>query len=90
MPKNHDIHLKKGEKERYIEVKATKSGPNTTFYMSSNELNLMFSEKNKYQIYRVYNVNQPNLTLGCDVSKYPVEKGELVHEPIDFNVAPKK
>lgn len=44
----------------YIEVKTTKSGKNTPFYISKEEVS--FSDKNKehYKLYRVYNVMNAN------------------------------
>lgn len=42
--------------ELYIEVKATKKGLNTPFYISKNEYDFAIQNKEKYKLYRVYNI----------------------------------
>jgi len=46
-------------KEKYIDVKATKSGVDgrTPFYMTENEKQTMENNKDKYNIYRVFSAN---------------------------------
>ncbi len=42
--------------EIYIEVKSTENGDNTTFYISANEIKTMEELKDKYFIYRIFNL----------------------------------
>jgi len=42
----------------FIEVKTTKGGRNSTFYITRNELERSKIEKDKYYIYRLYNYNE--------------------------------
>lgn len=46
--------------EIYIEVKTTEGKDNTVFYISSNEINAMEKFKEKYFVYRVFNIKTKN------------------------------
>ena len=46
--------------EIYIEVKTTEGKDNSVFFISANEINVMDSLKEKYFIYRVFNVKTKN------------------------------
>lgn len=47
----------KGNK-KYIEVKTTKGGKNSSFYVTRNELEKSKIEKENYYVYRLYNFNE--------------------------------
>lgn len=44
--------------DKYIEVKTTKGGPKTVFFMTKNELHRSIREQDNYYLYRVYNFNE--------------------------------
>ena len=46
--------------EIYIEIKSTESSDNTAFFISANEVDVMDKFKNKYFIYRVYDLKTKN------------------------------
>ena len=52
-----DVNDKNEVLDKYIEVKTTEGNSNNVFYISSNEVSVMEKLKEKYFIYRVYNVN---------------------------------
>ena len=50
------------ESERFIEVKTTKGGKTTEFYLSSNELEYSKVQQDSYYLYRVYDYKNENNT----------------------------
>jgi hypothetical protein len=53
----YDIKSVKNKQIKYIEVKTTTSGLESSFFMSKNELDFMRQNESTYKIYRVYNLN---------------------------------
>ena len=47
---------------KYIEVKSTTGNNTTPFYLSENEIAFMRKNKNRYYIYRLYNLHKKNKT----------------------------
>lgn len=68
----------------FIEVKATKSGKNTPFFITRNELARSKQEKNNYYIYRIYNFNDE--TLRGDVLVLQGDASNLCVEPVNYKV----
>ncbi|MBY0545222.1 MAG: DUF3883 domain-containing protein [Gammaproteobacteria bacterium] len=58
--RDHDIKIVKNEVERYIEVKATKSIENRNITLTGSEWQRMMDSRNRYRIFRVYNVDNEN------------------------------
>ena len=46
--------------EKYIEVKTTRGGLNSTFFVTRNELEKSKIEKNNYYLYRIYDFDEEN------------------------------
>jgi hypothetical protein len=63
-----------------IEVKSTKGGINTPFYLTAYELEYLNSHKDNYYIYRLYNINVRKKTADCYIIK-----GDQIS---DMNVVP--
>lgn len=54
-----DIHsYEKGGTDRFIEVKSTKYGKETPFYITGNELDFSNKNSDKYYLYRVFSLRQ--------------------------------
>jgi len=74
---------------RYIEVKTTKHGSNTDFYMSPNEVEFSKKFHENYFIYRVYNLNEKKLT-----GYFYKSKGNVLDmyniEPTEYRVYPSR
>lgn len=51
-----DVDDENNVKEKYIEVKTTEGNDTNIFYISANEVNIMDKLKEKYFIYRVFNL----------------------------------
>lgn len=51
-----DVDDENNVKEKYIEVKTTEGNDTNIFYISTNEVNIMDKLKEKYFIYRVFNL----------------------------------
>lgn len=68
----------------FIEVKTTKGGKNTPFYITRNELEKSIIEKDKYYLYRLYNFN-----VDANSADLLIIKGELTNLcnfPTNFRV----
>jgi len=78
-------------KPLYIEVKATKKGLDTPFFMSENEKLFMEIYKEEAIIYRVYNYNE-NLQIG-DIETITYEQlfieKKYIFDPITYRVSKK-
>lgn len=59
--KPYDFKLVENGKAKFIEVKGTPSSKKDLVYLSSNEWNLMFEQKDNYILIRVYNAGQTNV-----------------------------
>ena len=59
--KPYDFKLAENGKIKFIEVKGTPSSNKELIYLSYNEWNLMFDQKNNYILIRVYNVGKANV-----------------------------
>lgn len=59
--KPYDFKLVENGKAKFIEVKGTPSSKKDLIYLSSNEWNLMFEQKDNYILIRVYNAGQTNV-----------------------------
>jgi len=67
--------------KKYIEVKATKGSVNQPFFISGTELERSKVEGKQYFLYRLYNVDEDNMTADCfiiqgDLSKYCINPTE--------------
>lgn len=58
----------------YIEVKTTKGGKNSTFYVTRTELERSKIEKENFYLYRLYNYNEEN-----DTAEIMIIKGDLTN-----------
>jgi hypothetical protein len=56
------LSLDKNGLPKYIEVKTTKSGLGTQFFITRNELERSKKEQNSYFLYRLYNFDEDNST----------------------------
>lgn len=72
-----------GEK-KYIEVKTTKGGKNTTFFVSRNELERSIIEKENYFVYRVYEYNEE--TEKGKILKINGDLTRICEVPINYKV----
>lgn len=75
---------------RYIEVKTTKGGLDTPFYMSENEKAFMEIYKDNTLIYRVYNYNQETNVGEIEVISYETLIQNYDFNPITYKVTRKK
>jgi hypothetical protein len=82
----YDIRLfREDDRHKYIEVKATKLGSLTLFYITSAELDFARRHQDQYAIYRVYAIdgNAPELyVLSGDLDTL------LAVEPVTYRVRP--
>ena len=53
----------KTRQEKHIEVKTTRGKAEEAFYVTRNELEVSKKEKDKYYLYRVYNLNEKKNTF---------------------------
>jgi len=67
-------------KEIYVEVKATTRGIRNHFYMSAYEKEFAIKNKDKYKLYRVY-----NLDLETKLGDYYIIEGDI-EEELNFKV----
>jgi len=82
----YDIHSFEDDgRDRLIEVKTTRFGPLTPFFVSRNELEVSITRQQEYHLYRLFNFKEhPKLfTLQGAISS----TCEL--EPVNFSVLPK-
>lgn len=69
----YDIQSFDGNGQKiYIEVKTTKGGKNSTFYITKTELERSKIEKDNFYLYRLYNYNENN-----DTADILIIKGDL-------------
>jgi hypothetical protein len=69
----YDIQSFDGNGQKiYIEVKTTKGGKNSTFYITRTELERSKIEKENFYLYRLYNYNEDN-----DTADILIIKGDL-------------
>ncbi|MFA6866875.1 MAG: DUF3883 domain-containing protein [Clostridia bacterium] len=73
----------------YIEVKTTKSGLNTPFYMSENEKLFMDIYKENTLIYRVYNYNHETNVGEIEIITQSLLENEYIFNPITYKVSKK-
>jgi uncharacterized protein DUF3883 len=67
--------------EKYIEVKTTRGPASKPFHVSGTELERSKVEGNKYFLYRLYNLDEENMTADCfiiqgDLSRYCINPTE--------------
>lgn len=71
----YDIQSFDGNGQKiYIEVKTTKGGKNSTFYITRTELERSKIENDKFYLYRLYNYNEDN-----DTADILIIKGDLTN-----------
>ncbi|MBX3043081.1 MAG: DUF3883 domain-containing protein [Candidatus Kapabacteria bacterium] len=71
----YDIESYDGNGQKiYIEVKTTKGGKNSTFYITRTELERSKIEKENFYLYRLYNFNEDN-----DTAEILIIKGDLTN-----------
>jgi len=73
--------------EIYIEVKCTKQNINTPFFLTANELRKSLEEKERFNLYRLYNYSEESHS-----AKYYIKNGDLTdlcNNPIVFRVSVK-
>lgn len=71
----YDIQSFDGNGQKiYIEVKTTKGGKNSTFYITRTELERSKIEKENFYLYRLYNFNEDN-----DTADILIIKGDLTN-----------
>lgn len=59
--KPYDFKVVENGKTKFIEVKGTPSSTKDLIYLSCNEWNLMFDQKDNYILIRIYNVGKANV-----------------------------
>jgi hypothetical protein len=73
--------------QKFIEVKTTRGGPQTPFYVSSAEARFAAEHGHCYYLYRVFEYDE-----GTSSGKFFISKGDLRNnfslEPLQFKVAP--
>ncbi len=74
--------------KKYIEVKTTKGGLNSTFFVTRNELEKSKIEKNNYFLYRVYDFDEDNEKV--KLLKIRGELTTICEIPINYKVNLKK
>jgi Domain of unknown function (DUF3883)/Domain of unknown function (DUF3427) len=76
-----------GGEQKFIEVKTTRGGEQTPFYVSSTEARFAAEHAQYYYLYRVFEFDQ-----GTSSGKYFISKGDLYGnfslEPLQFKVVP--
>jgi hypothetical protein len=76
--KPYDFKLVENGKTKFIEVKGTPSSKKDLIYLSSNEWNLMFEQKDNYILIRVYNAG--NINVFPEIIENPsqqIEQGSI-------------
>lgn len=74
--------------EHYIEVKSTKSGIETPFFMSSNELEVARTKGKQYSIYRLYKKHKNDTEFNYYIINDPYNN--IQKEPSKYKVLPSK
>jgi hypothetical protein len=74
--------------EHYIEVKSTKSGIETPFFMSSNELEVPRTKGKQYSIYRLYKKHKNDTEFNYYIINDPYNN--IQKEPSKYKVLPSK
>ncbi len=73
--------------KKYIEIKTTKGGKSTPFYMSLNEIEFSRSNQEQFYIYRVYDFNPETKSGSFFVIKGNIEEIEnIMLEPIQYKI----
>lgn len=87
----YDILSKEDEegKNLYIEVKTTKGGLNTPFFISINELRFMEDYKEEARIYRVYNFDYDTNMGEVEIIDYETLNNDYIIDPVSYKVTPK-
>ncbi len=88
----YDILSKEDEegKNLYIEVKTTKGGLNTPFFISINELRFMEDYKEEARIYRVYNFDYDTNMGEVEIIDYETLNNDYIIDPVSYKVTPKE
>lgn len=88
----YDILSRKGIEYEllYIEVKTTKGGLDTPFYMSENEKSFLEIYKENTLIYRVYNYNQDTNVGEIEIITYDELMQNYDFNPITYKVTKKR
>lgn len=88
----YDILSKQDEKGEnlYIEVKTTKGGLNTPFFISINELSFMEDYKKEARIYRVYNFDYDTNVGEIEIIDYETLNNDYEVDPVSYKVTPRK
>lgn len=88
----YDILSRKGIEYEllYIEVKTTKGGLDTPFYMSENEKSFIEIYKDNTLIYRVYNYNQDTNVGEIEIITYDELMQNYDFNPITYKVTKKR
>lgn len=74
--------------KRFIEVKTTRSGADSDFFMSAKELVFAAAHSNGYHLYRLYDYVDDTDSAACFVLKGDVEKNGLLQLlPTNFKVS---
>lgn len=77
MRQPYDIMFVENDNEHFIEVKSTK-GEDDWFYVTKNQLEFMQEKREKFFIYRIYNVEQPQAQVRPIPDPYGCwERGEI-------------
>ncbi|MCY7484783.1 DUF3427 domain-containing protein [Paenibacillus alvei] len=71
---------------KYIEVKTTKLGASTPFYITANELSFSIANKDNYYLYRVYNFNEVSNSAQFYVHKGALNELYLI-EPTQYKLS---
>lgn len=72
--------------KKYIEVKTTRGGAQTDFYMSINEIRFSDYAGADYYLYRLYNFKEESQTADFYINSGPVDES-FTAEPINFRVS---
>lgn len=78
----YDITAKKNGEEVYIEVKSTSSNGKDGFIMSDREEQVGKNLKDKYFVYRIYNLNPKKMTFNLHIFQDPVNDQSLTKRAI--------
>jgi len=72
---------------RFIEVKTTRGGADTDFFMSTNEVRFADQHRDSYYLYRLYNFDITTNSADCYVHEGALDDSTFNKKPINFRVS---
>lgn len=72
--------------EKFIEVKTTTSSNSAGFEMSQNEINFSEKARTNYKVYRLFNLNNIDMTVNIAIFEGPFNTNNYQLEPVSVRI----